>query len=188
MDDAAPVGIVERRRRLCHHGGNVHSRLRPVRNPVGERPTGHERHDREQHALDLARVDDRHDVRMHELRRGARLTPKTLEHLGIPREMSVQHLEHQRPSELGVFREVYARHPASAEPLLHLVAAARRLPKLGDLLVRLLGRRRSGDFGKLRVAARTGGGGAAIPRAAIGTEHPTLRTGDARSRTVARGQ
>ena len=47
----------------------------------------------------LAVVDDRADVRMHELARRLRLAPEALAHLRVAREVRVQHLDHERPLE-----------------------------------------------------------------------------------------
>ena len=128
VDDAPPVRVVQRRRRLRHNGRDFHGRLRSLRDAVSQRAPRQIGHDDEQHALGFAGVDNRNDVRVHELGRGARLAPKALEHFRVLREVAVEHLEHDRPLEMRVFGQVHACHAAAAESFLHLIAAAGRVP------------------------------------------------------------
>ena len=136
----------------------------------------------------LAEVEDRADVRVHELRRRLRLAAEALAHLGVAREMRVQHLDRRRARSSGiVLGAVHVRHAAAAEPPEDAIAAARRAAQRGDLLVGLLARR-----ARRPRAARPCSGcttrRARDSRCRIRDRTPSaLRTASARSRTAATG-
>ena len=75
-------------------------------------------------AVGLAAVDHRDDVRMRELRDGARLAAEALDVLLVGEEMGVEHLQRHVAFEQAVVRLVHARHAAPADELVELVPVA----------------------------------------------------------------
>ena len=76
----------------------------------------------------LAPVDHRDDVRVSQLRDGARLAAEALDVVVVPRELLVQDLQRDRPFEQAVVRAVDARHAARADELLELITARDQFP------------------------------------------------------------
>jgi hypothetical protein len=93
-------------------------------------------------------------VRVHELARGFRFAAETLAHLGITREVLVEHLHHEWSFEHGVQRVVDMRHAAAAEPAQDAVAATGRLAHERDLGIWRLAR----NLAQLRQAPPCTGG------------------------------
>ena len=75
----------------------------------------------------LAAVDDGDDVRVRELRRGARLVPEALDVVVVLGVVLVQDLQRDVPLEQRVVRAVDARHAARADDVLELVAVRDQL-------------------------------------------------------------
>ena len=75
-------------------------------------------------AVVVAAVDHRDDVRMRELRDGARLAAEALDVLLVGEEMGVEHLQRHVALEQAVVRLVHARHAAPADELVELVPVA----------------------------------------------------------------
>ncbi len=83
-------------------------------------PSGH----RALAGVPLARVDHGHDVRVVELRHGARLAPKALQLPGVGGDLAVHQLDRHLAFEHGVERTVDGAHTAVPDLLVEAVATA----------------------------------------------------------------
>ena len=122
VDDAVAVRVVERGGDLAGDPDRVVDRelLLPVE-PVAQRLALDERHDVEEEAVGLARVEQREDVRVLEV--GGELDlgqePLGADHGG---ELGTQHLERDLAVVPQVLGEVHRRHAAGADLALDAVA------------------------------------------------------------------
>ena len=123
MDHAVPMRVVERTRHLARDAHGVGDRELPFAlEPRAQRLAVDERHDVEQQAIRIARVEQREDVRVLQLRGGLDLGEESLA-AERGAEVGVQHLDGDVAIVLEVVREVDRRHPAGAEFALDAVAA-----------------------------------------------------------------
>jgi hypothetical protein len=127
MNHAAPVGVVERvgdfpgdRHRL----GGREPRL--GHQPVAQALAFHERHHGVEQVPRLARIEQRHDVRVLKLRGDPDLAQKALRaHRRC--DVGIQHLDRDRALVAAIAREIDVGHPATAELPLDDVAVAQDL-------------------------------------------------------------
>ena len=122
VDHALPVGVVERR---GHLGGDPDGvgdgELLLAVEPVAQRLAVDERHDVEQVAVGLARVEQRQDVRVLEVGGELDLGQEALgaDHGG---ELGAQHLERDAAVVADVLGEIDGRHAAGADLTVQAIA------------------------------------------------------------------
>jgi hypothetical protein len=124
MDDVALVRRAERTRDLDGVGDGLADGQAPASlDALLERLALDVLEDDVRAAVVLARVDHGDDVRVRELRHGARLAPEALDLVGVGRDLAMQELDRHRPLEGHVERAVDRRHPARAHLGVEAVAA-----------------------------------------------------------------
>ncbi len=127
MNDAVPVGVVQRVADLARNAHRVAHRQRPLPGDARlQRLAIHERHHVPQESTGLARVVDRQDVRVAEPGGDADFAEEALgaEARG---EFPVHHLERHEPVVLGVGGQEDRRHAPGAQQALDVIAPAKRL-------------------------------------------------------------
>ena len=132
VDDPLPVRIVEGGGDFPDEAERVGERQHPFAvHPFAKRLPRHVRHDIIEQAVELARIEDRQDVRVSEPGRHANFTMKALG-TDIGGDFGAQHLECHTAVVPQVVREVHYRHPAFAE--LAVDGVAPRQPAVEALL------------------------------------------------------
>ncbi len=129
VDDPPLVGVVERRGDGARDPQRLIERERALAlQALAQALALDERHHVVKEAIGLARIDERQDVRVLELRGEADLAQKPLgaEHRG---ELGPEHLEGDEPVVLEVCGEIDRGHPAAAELALDRVAAREGSPE-----------------------------------------------------------
>jgi hypothetical protein len=126
MDDAVAVGIVERAGHLARDGeGLADGQLLLAGEPVAQRFAFDERHDVEEEPVDLARIEERQDMRVLQVRGGPDLGQ---EPLGADhgRQLGAQQLEGDRAAVPDIVGQVDRGHPAGTELAVEPVAIGER--------------------------------------------------------------
>ena len=127
MDDAAGMRVRKRVGDLRRDAQRVRDGHRTfAREPFAQRLALDRRHDVIQHSLSLARVEQRHDVRMREARRDHDLLQEAFgaDALG---DLLAQHLDCHATLVLHVLREVDFRRGAAPELTLHPIGGRERV-------------------------------------------------------------
>ncbi len=126
VDDAVPVGVVERVGDLARDPDGVGDReLLLAAQPVAQRLALDERHDVEEAAVRLARVEQRQDVRVLQIRRQLDLGEEPLgaDHRG---ELGTHELERDLAVVPEILGQVYGRHSAGPDLAFDPVAVRQR--------------------------------------------------------------
>ena len=127
VDDAAPVRGAERAGDLDRVGDRLVDRQAPEpADPVLERLALDVLEDDVGAPVLLARVDHADDVRVRELRDGARLAAEALELVGLGRDVAVHELDRDAALQRGVEGAVDRRHAARAHLGIEPVAAVQQ--------------------------------------------------------------
>ncbi len=168
-----PVRVVQRARHLVGDPDRVgHRQLLLAGEPVAQRLALDERHDVEQVAVGLARVEQRQDVRVLQVGRELDLGQEPLgaDHR---RELGPQHLERHPPVVADVLGQVDGRHAAGADLALEAIAVRQGGSGAGRA-VRAWG---LWLWGTLEDASRRGFGlgGRGSPAGRRSSSHPTPR-------------
>ena len=122
MDQAFPMGIVERQRDLPRELDRVvHRQLPLATNPLAQALTPHVGHGVPELTGGLAGVEDGQDMRVLQPRRGADFSQEALG-AECRRQVAVEELDGDRAIVLEVTREVNRGHPPSPELMLEGVA------------------------------------------------------------------
>lgn len=116
MQDAAGVRSVERIGDLNRHLQQLGNRQWFAADAFVEWLPLEQFHGNELHPVVLVDLVDSADVRVIQGRRGARLTPKSIDGLSIAGVVYRQKLERDLPGQLDVFRPVDHTHAARAKP------------------------------------------------------------------------
>ena len=117
MEDAVPVGVLERvgdRRAELEHGVE---RQRARREPRLERAAGHVLHDQEVVAVLGIEVEHGGDARVGEPGQHPRLAAEALARRRVVERAAQEHLDGDDPVEVGVVRLPHLAHPALADAL-----------------------------------------------------------------------
>ena len=126
MHDAARVGVIER---LGHVARDRERRIDGKRSfaiqPLAQRLAAHEGHDIEEMPRRIARIEQRQDVRMAELRRDLDLAKKSLGADGA-RQLGIEHLDRDLAPMAQVVGQVDRRHSAAANLALDAIPATDR--------------------------------------------------------------
>ena len=123
MDEALRVRRVERVRDLCDDRERARRIERALRaQELAQVGALHEAHDEVEAAVELARVVDRHDVRVLERHRQLRLAREALAEAFVGRELGRHQLQRDDALEAEVARAVDHAHSALPDELLGAVA------------------------------------------------------------------
>ena len=128
MDDALAVRVGERVRDLDENPHRVaHGKLSRRLEPVAQRLAAHVRHHVPEQSVAGARRQNRHDVRMLQLRRDLDLLLEA-RRAHLARQLGRQHLDDDLPVQRSLRRDEQPAHPAAAQLTLeHVRVAERRL-------------------------------------------------------------
>ena len=171
MDEPVSMRVVERARNLRGDRRRSLGRERAaIVDSVGERPASEIRHHEKHLVADDSKIGDRADVRMDELRGGLCLSPESLAHVGIPREMRMHDLDDDGAVERDVKRVVHVRHAAFANPVHDAVPATGDMTQRRDRRIRRLSVAID-DYRQKLAAAKAPSGISTVPRSTIRTKH-----------------
>ena len=136
VDDALRVRVVERAGNFPRDGKNIVDAQRTLSGKhIAKRSALDKRHHIERVPFDFARVEQRQDVRMAELRRDRDLTEKSL-HVDRGRDFPAHELDRDRALELQVIGEIDRRDSAATELTPDSVSRTERALDLVELLKR----------------------------------------------------
>ena len=125
MNDAGPVGRVERVRDVGGHGEEVGDRQCACAQPIFQRLAVEPLHGDERRPCVLADFIDGADVRMIECRGGPRFATEPFDRGNVGRHHRGQKLQRDLASKRQILREIHLAHPADAEQRLDSVVTDR---------------------------------------------------------------